>query len=1380
MAIWYVSGSGSDSSGNGSSGNPWRSPGKALAQCNDGDTIVFRNGPYSLNSTLRITKANTTWVAESGSTPVFDCGYSAALYTNTNEGPFKKKLPTPAAGFDAVILSAAGVTLDGITVQNVPGSAIVPNDNNVTVRNCKVFFTYGSCIKANTPDKALSGLRLINNRCLMSSVNIFDANRAQNPNRDDQNVTGCVKVGNVAGNVLIQGNYIAFGYGEGLNFGKFNKGTAGVNIIEDNTIHDCNHTLLYVNRSWDVIVRHNILFHTGDTPNRWSDGDVSTGLSVTDEGGPDDANWRPSWQESARVSCFNNLVVNTSPLLRHAMQDDPNGVFDDIYFGFNTFAGGPETGITVIDKNGKPVIQALFVFANGADTSNGLFENNVVDTTNAASTSNFQGGALSSAFKFRNNSYGVQPPSNSRMRGDGDQYGDPALASPTRPRLTGSYPEFALSYAAAVASYGTTINPLNYKLTAGSTRAIGKASGGSAFGGLTPPAEPRNRDFFRRARDNAPDNGFHEYESGGPVAPVADFTHVPTGTALLTGTAVAFTDTSVASGTTITGWSWVIKKGGVTQSTLTTQNINYTFGSAGTWTVALTVTTANSQTDTETRTFVISDPVLTPTATAAFTRSPSGTTINQGTTILFTDTSLVTNTTQTGRTWEVRTSPGGTLLASGTNATFSYQFNTAGAFTVKLAITTAAAVSDDETVTITVNPITTPTVTAAFTLDDTTILEGETVTVTANTSAATNTTISGYEWTWGDGATATGATPAHTYNQAGSYTVTLLVNTAAGLTATATATVTVQAIVSGGEGNSVIVPHREAVKTTTGPQTFTVAALGTLVPKAMLVTMTGATGDGPAATGALLCMGATDGGRQWVNTRFSANGLADSDTARRWTDDAVLMSIDGDGAVTGKASLVGFTAGGVTLNISDSFPVGYLAHFTFFAGDDAQVWVGTATGGALDVARPVATGIAQDAVMAVSTWSARDTATTGADMSLGFATAIAQYSIRNEDRDAEATAVTRVRHAPYLATTGSSDSGGYGALEAGGFTSAGFSLTARASAMTGSTVCLLAFRSATGVYLTSDALGTGGTSTHAMPFEAQAVLGVLSSATTPATAVTGAAGETLGFYAGSVHGPAEFTASIAADHGVATTATRSLSENRFEAVKPDGTSLFDGAGTLGANAFTVAWSVAPASAYLALLLAVEVGEDVVADDAPVAAFDSNARAGTVKFLVKFDASPSNPNGGGTLSYLWNFGDGTFSTEQKPWKVYTKPGTYTVALTVTNTNGTSTRTESDYIVARAETFARFRVGPYRSASITEESDNDFPMDRPAEGAPNRAMWGYHTHKLEARYYRLREMTAAEIAAVEPSPDEATVCYEIDGHRLVIIESSGARRYIATTG
>jgi PKD repeat protein len=52
--------------------------------------------------------------------------------------------------------------------------------------------------------------------------------------------------------------------------------------------------------------------------------------------------------------------------------------------------------------------------------------------------------------------------------------------------------------------------------------------------------------------------------------------------------------------------------------------------------------------------------------------------------------------------------------------------------------------------------------------------------------------------------------------------------------------------------------------------------------------------------------------------------------------------------------------------------------------------------------------------------------------------------------------------------------------------------------------------------------------------------------------------------------------------------------------------------------------------------------------------------------------------GGITSWQWDFGDGSSSNEQNPSHTYTDPGTYTVSLTVTDSEGSDTEIKNDYI------------------------------------------------------------------------------------------------------
>lgn len=71
---------------------------------------------------------------------------------------------------------------------------------------------------------------------------------------------------------------------------------------------------------------------------------------------------------------------------------------------------------------------------------------------------------------------------------------------------------------------------------------------------------------------------------------------------------------------------------------------------------------------------------------------------------------------------------------------------------------------------------------------------------------------------------------------------------------------------------------------------------------------------------------------------------------------------------------------------------------------------------------------------------------------------------------------------------------------------------------------------------------------------------------------------------------------------------------------------------------------------------------------PVANFSSNVTSGFAPLSVQFTDLSTN-----ATEWNWNFGDGSYSTEQNPTHTYSKNGEYTVNLIVSNINGTSSTT-----------------------------------------------------------------------------------------------------------
>ncbi|BBO77678.1 hypothetical protein DSCW_50950 [Desulfosarcina widdelii] len=84
-----------------------------------------------------------------------------------------------------------------------------------------------------------------------------------------------------------------------------------------------------------------------------------------------------------------------------------------------------------------------------------------------------------------------------------------------------------------------------------------------------------------------------------------------------------------------------------------------------------------------------------------------------------------------------------------------------------------------------------------------------------------------------------------------------------------------------------------------------------------------------------------------------------------------------------------------------------------------------------------------------------------------------------------------------------------------------------------------------------------------------------------------------------------------------------------------------------------------------------VGENEDPDPILRAEFRSSwYQEGSVPFEARFDDMSS----GNIVAWHWDFGDGTTSDEQEPTHTYTTQGIFTVALTVTDADGTTTSTE----------------------------------------------------------------------------------------------------------
>jgi len=118
-------------------------------------------------------------------------------------------------------------------------------------------------------------------------------------------------------------------------------------------------------------------------------------------------------------------------------------------------------------------------------------------------------------------------------------------------------------------------------------------------------------------------------------------------------------------------------------------------------------------------------------------------------------------------------------------------------------------------------------------------------------------------------------------------------------------------------------------------------------------------------------------------------------------------------------------------------------------------------------------------------------------------------------------------------------------------------------------------------------------------------------------------------------------------------------------------------------------------------------------EAPVAAYSASATSGKAPLTVSFtDESTGSPT-----SRKWTFGDGTYSTGEKPVHTYSKAGLYSVTLTASNADGSNTLTKNGYIVV-----SNALDGPVTSFSASSTSGKaPFTVDFTGQGKGSPTAW-----------------------------------------------------------
>ncbi|MBD3343767.1 MAG: PKD domain-containing protein, partial [Chitinivibrionales bacterium] len=185
--------------------------------------------------------------------------------------------------------------------------------------------------------------------------------------------------------------------------------------------------------------------------------------------------------------------------------------------------------------------------------------------------------------------------------------------------------------------------------------------------------------------------------------------------------------------------------------------------------------------------------------------------------------------------------------STGSGMMTSHTYSSASAYTATVTVNDGNGGSDQASVTITVDPSSVNnSPTASFTANPTSGEEPLTVNVDASGSSDPDGDALSYDWNFGDGSTGSGVTASHTYNSAGSYTITLTVNDGNGETDQASTGITVN---PAGSTNNPPVADINAIPTSgEAPLMVNFSASGSIDPDGDNLSYSWNFGDGASST----------------------------------------------------------------------------------------------------------------------------------------------------------------------------------------------------------------------------------------------------------------------------------------------------------------------------------------------------------------------------------------------------------------------------------------------------------------------------------------------------------------------------------------------------
>lgn len=650
MATYYLDAkNGTDSAGtSGATGAPWKSMEYAHSRISAGDTVKLRGNNTDsttfykgVSNTLVVTKANTTWVADSGHQPTFDSGWGRHLLRPMSGHPFSNmythempdnygsnagKWSNGQTAYTVVGknsrfakwigVQATGVTFDGLIFQNMDRNVIGFSEggDQGTVQNCRFFWFFRQAIIA----KFACGVTIDSCSFIHGTLMRMRAH----PDGGGANAwfnffpvkytEGKLTPDGYCG--VVRNCYSAYTHGDGMLIQE-SPGDNAWFLFEGNVLHDGEG--FYPVASTHVIFRRNVVYNTENTQQ------YKAGFSPGTSGGEpgylnkdEVASFRDLRRGgSAHFNVANNLFVNARGPIWVYQKVTPDkaakfGLVPDnanLYFGFNTIV----LPSTIHSISVRPTQ------VPGSKFGPLVIENNVIHATNYDATPGSQGGSIKRDVVYRNNAQltaragfidAVVASSAAMKLGDPGATVRSVNNCPSSPVLVGGVEryqnwsdlQFRNNYGLWMQTQ-TDIDLRNYRpesdsplVDAARPRSPTTYAGANTGNTLTIPVDAYNRDLWSTDTGTRTTIGCLEWDSvpgeeGSEETVTAYYSATPvTGLAPLT---VAFTDASTHDSSPITSRSWAFGDG---VGTSTATNPSYIYTTAGVYYATLTVNSSST------------------------------------------------------------------------------------------------------------------------------------------------------------------------------------------------------------------------------------------------------------------------------------------------------------------------------------------------------------------------------------------------------------------------------------------------------------------------------------------------------------------------------------------------------------------------------------------------------------------------------------------------------------------------------------------------------------------------------------------------------------------------------------------------------------------